>query len=237
MCTECAWLRLSPTCLSKYRRMKSFRHAILFAFVLFVLPVSAQETNSYGHDKVWSIKAGTGYFLEPMPMYSGYALWWQATYSLQSRLEFHARLGYATSSVLMSPTEIEDLWPADGYMGDHSKERKSYEHTMFELGASYPFIIGGRHRIAPGLGVLILHDRIHLPSHAWAVRNEGGTPRYYGWIGAPFYRSYFELNFSLQLEYTFHFSNGFFVGANAHCYYDFFGVNGITLSPVLGVRF
>lgn len=171
-------------------------------------------------------------------MYSGYSLWWAATYSLPSRLEFHARLGYSAANALMSPEEVETLWPADGNMGDHSKERKSYEFSLFELGASYPFFMGQRHRFTPGLGVLIAYERIHLPSHTWAVRSGGeGYPMYYGWIGAPFYRSSVVPNFTLQLEYTFHFNNGFFVGINGHCFYDFFGVNGITFSPVLGVRF
>lgn len=166
--------------------------------VLFGLQVSAQETIPNSNDKKWSIRAGTGYFLEPMSMYSGYSLWWAATYSLPSRLEFHARLGYSAANALMSPEEVETLWPADGNMGDHSKERKSYEFSLFELGASYPFFMGQRHRFTPGLGVLIAYERIHLPSHTWAVRSGGeGYPMYYGWIGAPFYRSSVVPNFTL----------------------------------------
>ena len=215
------------------------KRIILCILILWTVSLSAQESSNYGLDNRWSIKSGAGYFFVPMEMGRGYSLWCGATYSLPSRLEFQARLGHSTSSTRMSAEMIERLWPSDGGFGYRANERTAYDYYLFEVGVSYPFILKQRHRIALGTGISLSYERNWKPSHEGTVsfdRLGVGYDNYYGLILPYFYRTLFTLYFNLEVEYTYHFNNGFFVGLCAHTFYDF-TLPFITISPLLGVRF
>ena len=213
------------------------RRLFLYVLIFCTVSLSAQESSIYGFDKRWSLKTGVGYSFVPSERDRGCSLWWEATYSKKSQLEFHTKLNYSSTTARMTTEEIEMLWPSEYY--NHQNERRGSEYYLLELGVSYPFIVVQRHRIAPGAGLSLSYERIWRPSHSWAVpidRLNVGVYEYYGSIGEPFYNSTFTLYFALQLEYTFHFNNGFFLGARCHAFYDF-TLPFVTISPVLGVRF
>lgn len=220
------------------KRIVTLSFAILFGIQLFAQDNSA---NPYGLDKRWSLKAGVGYFCEPVEFRNGFSTWWAASYSLPSRLEFSARGDYSTLNIRFTPEEIENLWPDNPYqwMGNHDRDCWAQDYFLFELGVSYPFIISQRHRIAPGIGLSLVYQRQIRPSHRWTVPvDEYGITKYYGEIsGVDFSNRGFDLRFSFQLEYTYHFNNGFFAGIQGHLFYDFTFIDGITVSPVIGVRF
>lgn len=226
--------------LPKFNDMKRY-----FLCVLFFLTVSlsAQESSNYGLDKRWSVKSGAGFFFVPIETDGGYSLWWEGAYALASRLEFYAKLNYSTASHRFSAEEREKLWPTGEFWGTtndfyHRNERKAWDYSVLELGVSYPFTIAQRHCIAPGAGLAVIYQRLWAPSHSVAVPIDrlGGYVEYYGEIGDVFYRNRVTLNFSFQVEYSYHFSNGFFWGVRAHAFHDF-TYPYITISPLLGVRF
>lgn len=220
------------------KRIVTLSFAVLFCIQLFAQDNSA---NPYVLDKRWSLKAGVGFFCQPIEFRNGFSTWWAASYSMPSRLEFSARGDYSTLNIRFTPEEIENLWPDNPYqwMGNHDRDCWAQDYFLFELGVSYPFIISQRHRIAPGIGLSLVYQRQIRPSHRWTVPvDEYGITMYYGEIsGVDFSNRGFDLRFSFQLEYTYHFNNGFFAGIQGHLFYDFAFIDGITISPVIGVRF
>lgn len=223
------------------RYTKYIAIAALTLSLLFCLQAFAQDGSVNPYDKRWSLKAGVGYFCQPIEFRSGYSTWWAASYSLPSRLEFSARGDYSTLNIRFTPEEIENLWPDNPYqwMGNHDRDCWVQDYFLFELGVSYPFIISQRHRIAPGIGLSLVYQRQIRPSHRWTVPvDEYGITKYYGEIsGVDFSNRGFDLRFCFQLEYTYHFNSGFFVGLQGHLFHDFTFIDGITVSPVIGVRF
>lgn len=215
------------------------RIVILSFAVLFSLQLFAQDGSINPYDKRWSLKAGAGYFFDGFSIETrkGFSTWWAASYSLPSRLEFSAKLAYCEANRWLSEEEIEMLWPSDGGFSYRERERWLDVDYFCELGVSYPFIIGGRHRIAPGLGAMLLFSGSWRPTHERAVPSES-SQKYLGVIGgSEFSKMYADLNFSFQLEYTCHFKNGFFVGLHGHLFHDLSDIEGVTISPVIGVRF
>ena len=214
------------------------RIAILTLSLLFGLQAFAQDGSVNPYDKRWSLKAGVGYYCDGLiETRNGFSTWWAASYSLPSRLEFGVKLAYCEANRWFTNEEIEELWPSDGGFSPRERERWMDVFYFCDFGVSYPFIIGGRHRIAPGLGAMLLFSGSWRPTHERAVSIDGNS-HYLGVIdGGTFSKMYADMNFSFQFEYTCHFSNGFFIGLHGHLFHDLSNIEGITVSPVIGVRF
>lgn len=224
------------------------RIAIFFAIILFSLQLPAQDgaTAAFGLDKKWEFKGGAGYFLCLGTMRSGGSIWLESSYTTASSVGVFLKLQHSVSA---KSVDVEQLWPSNmydrlgaGLQEAHMQERAGDMFYSVELGLSRSFILGGgRHRITPGLSLLYEYWNGWFPTHSGVV--EVVTPENrvipVGVIddANEFFRTWHTIGFGAHLEYTFHFSNGFFMGLRAHTVCDFDMFEGITLSPVFGVRF
>ena len=133
--------------------------------------------------------------------------------------------------------DVERYWPSElGYT--RQGERKADVFYNVELGIARSFKLG-RHWITPGVGVAWVHSVTWLPSHEEILGVTIVDGQYVPVAvitDYPFYRGDNLLGFCGQVDYTFHFRSGFFIGLRGHMWYTSW-VEGITLSPVIGVRF
>ncbi|MBQ9470366.1 MAG: hypothetical protein IJU72_05380 [Bacteroidales bacterium] len=153
---------------------------------------------------------------------------------MPSSLDVYIKMHHSKSNMKL---DVERYWPSElGYT--RQGERKSDVFYNVELGLSRAFALG-RHRISPGVGVAWVRGVTWLPSHEeiLGIADVGGQDMPVAIINDyPFYRADNVVGICGQLEYTFHFRSGFFIGLRGHMWYTSW-VEGITLTPVIGVRF
>lgn len=216
------------------------------AFLVFISLVSlklfAQESNSFGRDKTWAVAGGIGAFwCPPSPSFGG-TMWMEVSYTMPSSLGLFFKAQHAVTTKAL---DLDKLWPENIVLNGnsmrygHEDERKSEVFYLLEFGAERAFIIGNRHRITPGLSVLYEHLCTWLPTHSWVgeVTLEDGRKVVLGRVDERFRRNDDCFAFGVKCDYTFHFANGFFAGLRGHLFYNFNWVEGVTVTPVLGVRF
>lgn len=177
-------------------------------------------------------------------------MWMELSYTMPSSLSVFFK---AQHSITTKQLDLDKLWPEDLYYDTdgtiqtiwnsvrwgHENERQSEVFYLLEFGVARAFIIGNRHRITPGLSVLYEHLCTWLPTHSriGEVTLEDGRKVVLGRVDERFRRNSDAFAFGVQCEYTFHFANGFFAGLRGHLFYNFDWIEGVTLSPVFGVRF
>lgn len=195
----------------------------------------AQETNEvFGGDKKWAVRTGVGHFWCPPAPGSGGTIWAEATYTLPSSLDVYLKFHHSISNMKL---DAERYYPLE-YGYTQRDERKADVFYNVEFGVSRSFKLG-RHWITPGIGVAWVHNVTWLPSHE-AILGATEVDGQYVPVAVinnyPFYRADNVVGVCGQLEYTFQFRSGFFVGLRGHMWYTAW-VEGVTLSPVFGVRF
>lgn len=212
------------------------RITTILLFVLYALPLMSQDNSAaaWGGDKRWALRMGVGHFWCPAASGQGGAIWGEASYTLPSKLDVYLKAHHGISNMKL---DSECFWPSElGYT--RQGERKADVYYNVELGLSRAFRLG-RHCISPGLGVALMYNVTWLPSHEGilGITEVDGQDVPVAVIrNYPFYRNDYLFALGGQLEYSFHFRSGFFIGLRGHiCYTGF--VEGITLSPMFGVRF
>ncbi|MBQ9470431.1 MAG: hypothetical protein IJU72_05705 [Bacteroidales bacterium] len=224
------------------------RIAILIFISQMSLNLFAQEANSFGRDKKWALAGGIGAFwCPPSPSFGG-AMWMQVSYTMPSSLGVFFKAQHAATTKSL---DLDKFWPSDLYHSNrsaapwnsirygHENERQTEVFYLFEFGVERSFILGSRHRITPGMSVLYEHFCTWLPTHSWIgeVTLKDGSTHVLGRVDNGFRRNADSFALGFQCEYTFHFANSFFVGLRGHLFYNFSWIEGVTLSPVFGVRF
>lgn len=205
-------------------------------FALYPLSLIAQDDKAaaWGNDKRWALRTGVGHFWCPPAPGRGIAIWAEASYMLPSSLDVYVKMHHSKSNMKL---DVERYWPSElGYT--RQGERKADVFYNVELGIARSFKLG-RHWITPGVGVAWVHSVTWLPSHEEILGVTIVDGQYVPVAvitDYPFYRGDNLLGFCGQVDYTFHFRSGFFIGLRGHMWYTSW-VEGITLSPVIGVRF
>ena len=102
-------------------------------------------------------------------------------------------------------------------------------YGLWSVGLSKPFNIRGQHYIEPSLGILY--------RQWWCL-----SPRFWYQDNIPYFdlgtEMWHDLGLQFSVSYQYKFPNGFYMGAMAGSSYIWaIGIEGLTLSPVFGVRF
>lgn len=208
---------------------------IIFFFLLFAISfvsaTYAQNTTEslnvelpkarIQFNKPYSLKTGLGYFYcLPAPGH-GSAMWLEFSHRLKTGFLLTYKAQFVQSYMKLKNT------PFNYWDGDYKPDI----FNIFDISMSRQFrLFGSNHIFEPGLG---LQCNV---SNTWLVPvrlySEGIIFEWFeaGWL--------IDFGLSLKLDYHYQFKNGFFCGVRATAYYVFdMWVEGLTITPILGIKF
>ncbi len=153
--------------------------------------------------------------LSPQAVVPGKTIWIEGGYNFNNGLFVSAGVMYD-----LTKRKRTDMY----YPG----QKELYFEENYSLNIGYEFNLGKGNRFMPALGVL--YNRL-TTSHATFLPdiNNSIHPVLLNNIDA-------EIGLNLLLDYYYQFNNKLFLGVRASVYYVL-GFEGITLTPVLGVKF
>ncbi len=119
------------------------------------------------------------------------------------------------------------------YAGQFYAGRKyQYSIRNYSLGLGYEFKLGKGSRLMPQLGLVINRTKSYT-AYFYGKNDNGGTftfyPRIYNYDDT-------EAGAVFNLDYYYQFKDKLFIGARGGAYYVV-GMEGLTLTPILGVKF
>lgn len=188
--------------------------------------LSAQElTNSHAVQRN-TISVGFGFFndififkgVKDIFTNGGKTVWAQGGRRLSS--------GY---NINITIAQAHIHYPLDERWGVFEGEDNNEYFGLWGIGISKPFNLKGQHSIEPSLG-LIYRQWSRLSPRLWY---ENGVQQLSLGTGM-----WHDLGLSFSVAYQYTFQNDFYMGAMVGSYYIWaIGIEGLTLSPVFGVRF
>lgn len=197
---------------------------LIFAVAHFTL-AQERDTIMNGH---FNLKCGAGYFYcLPAPS-DGSTIWFELSHRTNTGFNLSYKLQYAQTFMELT----EDKWLL--YKG----QKKPDIFCMFDISASRQIkLFRSNHILEPGLGLMAYYSNTWLPTTEFYPNSETGG--YYVELRDVFEAQWlFDLSISLKIDYHYQFKNGFFCGLRANGYYVLgCWLEGITLSPILGVKF
>jgi len=209
------------------------KYILLVSFILlFTLTAFAQNKESKGY-----LKFGTGIYwdisrwgvvdnfadpntgLKPKATVSGQPLWLEGAVKLNNGMFVSANILYVSLN-----RKYLDLI--------YQNQKYQYVIKNYTLSLGYEFNIGKHQKFMPQLGLLYYRNKASLAKNDIVINN--------GVIQsiAPFIDNVVdeEIGQVLNLDYYYQFKNNFFLGVRANVTYVL-GFEGITFTPVLGVKF
>ncbi len=202
----------------------------LFAVILLTcglgITLLAQETPVPQAAQRNTIAVGFGFFNEIFGLEKasevfangGTTVWAHGGRMLKSGYYVNVTIAYANRNY-----NLEERWGI--FEGVNNNEF----YGLWGVGLSKPFNVRGQHFIEPSLGVLY--------RQWWRL-----SPDFWYENEVPYFRLtsgvWHDLGLQFSVSYQYQFSNGFYMGAMAGSFYIWaIGIEGLTLSPVFGVRF
>lgn len=170
-------------------------------------------------EKPFTIKTGAGYYTDMLGWYDGPIMWLEGGYRLNTGFNLNARVSVASIDWHIN----EGIFK--GY-------RTILVRQMADITFSRPFRLSGQHFLEPGAGFKLKREYNLNPDISF--EDVSGQLYLYPTYSHVFY----EIGFTLNLDYYYQFKSGFFLGARSDTNIIWsLGFEGLTISPLFGFRF
>lgn len=165
------------------------------------------------------IKSGLGYYTDVMAWYDGPILWLEGGYKFQTGFYLNGRVSMSTID-----------WKINGDIFNGYKTIALRQ--MIDITFARPISINGNNFLEPGLGFKLKREYHLLPDVSIEETPEQLI------LYSKYSNIFYEIGFTLCLDYYYQFSSGFFIGLRADTNVIWaLGFEGLTFSPLLGFRF
>lgn len=188
---------------------------LFFSVIIFLITAC----NLLSQERSLFIKTGMGYYVDVFTTYSGPIFWIEGGYTMKTSFNINGRL--SMSSV---DWEIRD--------GLFEEYKTILLRQMLDITFSKPFKMKENHFLEFGAGFKLKKEYFLQPD-ADFVYNSGNNILYTSYSDI-----FYEIGFTLCLDYYHQFSSGFFMGLRADTNVIWaLGFEGLTFSPLFGFRF
>ncbi|MDX9769232.1 MAG: hypothetical protein RBT19_02655 [Tenuifilaceae bacterium] len=199
----------------------------LAVFVVgLTINLTAQDNSKLQEEPKNHLSVGFGYFNDIFWLESAKEIFINGGTAVRIHGARMLKTGYYINASIAFANRNYDLdqrW--DVFEGANNNEY----YGLWCVGISKPFKVKGRHSVEPSLG-LVYRQWWRLSPDLWY---QNGVQ--YIDLGTDMVH---ELGLQFSISYQYGFSNGFYIGGMASSYYLWgIGIEGLTLSPVFGVRF
>jgi len=204
----------------------------LFPFMAFAQqsPKKKQKINIYlkfGAGLYWDIsRVAQDYWWsgsddEPAPVVNGQQIWIEGGIRLNDGLIITARIMHVT---------LEHYYSGSSY---YAGQKYQYSIRNYAFGLGYEFKLGKHSRLMPQLDFTVNRTKSYNAYINGKYDNNGNLITVY-----PSINNYndSEAGAVFNLDYYYQFKNKLFVGVRGGAYYVL-GMDGITLTPIVGVKF
>jgi hypothetical protein len=167
----------------------------------------------------FTVRSGAGYYMDVFTSYDGPIIWLEGGYKFNTGFNINARA---------SLTSVD--WKIrQGLFTDY---KTILLRQMVDLTFSKPIKIKGQHFLEPGFGFKLKREYFLKPEIE-EVYNSGGNIIYTSYSDI-----FFEIGFTICLDYYYQFQNNFYMGLRADTNVIWaLGFEGLTVSPLFGFRF
>ena len=158
--------------------------------------------------------------IDPAPVVNGQQIWIEGGIRLNDGLIITAGIMHVT---------LEHYYSASSY---YAGQKYQYSIRNYAVGLGYEFKLGKHSRLMPQLDFTVNRTKSYNAYFYGEYDNNGNLTIY------PMINNYddTEAGAVFNLDYYYQFKNKLFVGVRSGVYYVL-GMDGITLTPVLGVKF
>jgi len=174
--------------------------------------LSAQAEN-------FAIRSGAGYYMDAFTADDGPVMWLEGGFRLKTGFFLNSRISMSTM----------DWKIREGIFKDY----KTIQHRqMLDLTFSKPFPLKGSHYLEPGIGFKLKREYLLRPDIMIIDNPESSI------IYTTYSKVFYELGFTICLDYYYLFKSNFFLGLRADSNVIWaLGFEGLTFSPLFGFRF
>lgn len=185
---------------------------ILLIFCSARMILSAQAEN-------FAIRSGAGYYMDAFTADDGPVMWLEGGFRLKTGFFLNSRISMSTM----------DWKIREGIFKDY----KTIQHRqMLDLTFSKPFPLKGSHYLEPGIGFKLKREYLLRPDIMIIDNPESSI------IYTTYSKVFYELGFTICLDYYYLFKSNFFLGLRADSNVIWaLGFEGLTFSPLFGFRF
>jgi len=184
-----------------------------------------QKINGYlkfGDGLYWDIYGvGSDFYAGPaVPTVNSQQIWIEGGIRLND--------GLIVTAGIMHVTLEQKYEHASSYAG----QKYQYSIRNYTFGLGYEFKLGTHSRLMPQLAFVVNRTQSYTPYFGEVFNNDGTVtiyPRIDVWDDS-------EAGAVLNLDYYYQFKDKLFLGVRGGAYYVL-GMDGLTLTPVLGVKF
>lgn len=186
-----------------------------FIFLLvFITGISA-----YSQEGRFKIMTGAGYYTDMLGWYDGPVVWLEGGVKLNTGFYLNTRISVASIDWKIN----------DGYFKDY---KTILLRQMLDVTFSRPINMSGGHFLEPGVGFKLKREYSLNPDVT--IENISGQ----NYLFANYSKVFYEIGFTVCLDYYYQFKSGFFLGLRADTNIIWaLGFEGLTISPLFGFRF
>ncbi|MFP4555502.1 MAG: hypothetical protein ACLFNU_01415 [Bacteroidales bacterium] len=204
-----------------------FKKIISVFFVLgLTLSLTAQDNIELQAEPKNNLSVGFGYFNDIFKLESAKEIFINGGTTVRIHGARMLKSGYYVNATIAFANLNYNL---DQRWGIFEGVNNNEFYGLWGLGISKPFKFKGAHSIEPSLGVVY---------RQWWIL----SPDYWYQDDMPYFDlgsgKWHDLGLQFSISYQYGFQNGFYIGGMAGSYYLYaIGIEGLTLSPVFGVKF
>jgi hypothetical protein len=174
---------------------------------------------AFSQEKRLTIRSGAGYYMDVFTTDDGPIIWLEGGFKLNTGFIINGRVSMASLDWKIREGTFEDYTTIQ-------------LRQMVDLIFSKPIKIKGQHFLEPGVGFKLKKEYFLKPDIV-EVYNSGGNIIYTSYSDI-----YYEIGFTICLDYYYHFQSNFYMGLRADTNVIWaLGFEGLTVSPLFGFRF
>jgi len=174
---------------------------------------------AFSQEKRFTVRSGAGYYMDVFTADDGPIMWLEGGFKLNTGFIINGRVSMASL----------DWKIQQGLFADYTTIQL---RQMVDLTFSKPIKIKGQHFLEPGVGFKLKKEYFLKPDIE-EVYNSGGNIIYTSYSDI-----YYEIGFTICLDYYFQFQSNFYMGLRADINIIWaLGFEGLTISPLFGFRF
>ena len=190
------------------------KNITVFIFLIGLLPL-----NSISQEKKFTIRTGAGYYTDLMGLYDGPTFFLEGGYKFNTGFYLNGRVSVASIDWTMS----------EGYFESY---KTMAVRQMADITFSRPINLKGHHYLEPGFGFKLKREYNFHPDLTIQTINDQTV------IYTRYSMIFWEIGFTICLDYYYQFENNFYMGLRADSNVIWaLGFEGLTVSPLFGFRF
>jgi hypothetical protein len=188
---------------------------LILSFLLFCIT----GFKSISQEKKFTIRTGTGYYADLMAMYDGPVIWMEGGYKFNTGFNLNGRVSVASVDWTMS----------EGFFENY---KTMAVRQMADITFSRPVKLKDQHYLEPGFGFKLKKEYNFYPELTIQTIDEQT------YVYARYSKIFYEIGFTVYLDYYYQFSTGFYLGMRTDTNVIWaVGFEGLTVSPLFGFRF